>query len=74
MKGASKIMPEKFYFTSSSSVYGNQKKYPLRENYKLLPINFYAKTKKKCEKFLQKQLKNTDIDLKIFRPFTVNGP
>jgi len=74
IKICKKIMPEKFYFTSSSSVYGNQKKYPLRESSKLLPINFYAKTKKKCEKFLQNQLKNTDIDLKIFRPFTVYGP
>ena len=74
IKICKKIKPEKFYFTSSSSVYGNQKKYPLRENFKLLPINFYAKTKKECEKFLQRQFKNTDIDLKIFRPFTVYGP
>ena len=68
------ILPKKFYFTSSSSVYGNQKKYPLKENSKLLPINFYANTKKKCENLLQTSFKNSPIDLKIFRPFTVYGP
>ena len=31
------------------------------------------KQKKKCEIILQKFFKNTNIDLKIFRPFTVYG-
>ena len=65
---------DKFYFTSSSSVYGNKKKYPINENSLLKPINTYAKTKKECEKILLKYFKNTNIDLKIFRPFTVYGP
>ena len=65
---------DKFYFTSSSSVYGNKKKYPIDENSSLRPINTYAKTKKECEKILLKNFKNTNIDLKIFRPFTVYGP
>ncbi len=65
---------KKFYFTSSSSVYGNQKKYPIKENFSLKPINFYARSKKKCEELLKKSFKETDIDLKIFRPFTVYGP
>ena len=63
----------KFYFTSSSSVYGNKKKFPIKENSKLKPINLYAKTKKQCEAMLTKSFKKTNIDLKIFRPFTVYG-
>ena len=74
IKICKKILPKKFYFTSSSSVYGNQKHYPLKENSKLLPMNFYANTKKKCENLLQINFKNQPIDLKIFRPFTVYGP
>ena len=64
---------KKFYFTSSSSVYGNKKKFPIKENSKLKPINLYAKTKKQCEIMLIKSFKKTKIDLKIFRPFTVYG-
>ena len=64
---------KKFYFTSSSSVYGNKKKFPIKENSKLKPINLYAKTKKQCEMMLIKYFKKTNIDLKIFRPFTVYG-
>ena len=64
---------KKFYFTSSSSVYGNKKKFPISENSSLKPINLYANTKMKCEKILLKFFKNTNIDLKIFRPFTVYG-
>ena len=64
---------KKFYFTSSSSVYGNKKKFPIKENSKLKPINLYAKTKKKCEVMLIKSFKKTNTDLKIFRPFTVYG-
>jgi UDP-glucuronate 4-epimerase len=38
---------KKFLFASSSSVYGDQKKYPLKENYNLNPNNIYSCTKKK---------------------------
>ena len=64
---------KKFYFTSSSSVYGNKKKFPIKETSSLKPLNTYAKTKKKCEKILKDYFKKTDVDLKIFRPFTVYG-
>lgn len=63
-----------FIFISSSSVYGNQKKYPIKENTELRPINYYASTKIKCEKIIQKQLVKKDISVKIVRPFTVYGP
>ena len=37
---------KKFYFTSSSSVYGNKLKYPIKETDSLKPLNTYAKTKR----------------------------
>lgn len=64
---------KKFYFTSSSSVYGNKLKYPIKETDSLKPLNTYAKTKKECEKILQNFFRKTEVDLKIFRPFTVYG-
>ena len=64
---------KKFYFTSSSSVYGNKLKYPIKETDSLKPLNTYAKTKKECEKILQNFFKKKEVDLKIFRPFTVYG-
>ena len=42
----------KFIFASSSSVYGERKKYPISESSNLKPINFYAKTKMECEKMI----------------------
>ena len=36
----------KCFFASSSSVYGDQKKYPLKENFELNEKNIYALTKK----------------------------
>lgn len=73
MQMARKHHVKKFYFTSSSSVYGNQKKFPIKENQTLRPLNTYAKTKKKCEEILLDFFKKTNVDLKIFRPFTVYG-
>ena len=73
IKICNKTMPKKFYYSSTSSAYGNQKKYPINENAKLKPLNHYAKTKIKSEEFLKKKL-NKKIDLKIFRLFTVYGP
>ncbi len=63
-----------FIFSSSSSVYGDHKKYPIYENFKFKPKNYYAKTKISCEKLIKKKLKNTKTSVKIIRPFTVYGP
>jgi len=67
---------KKFIFTSSSSVYGDQKKFPLKENYNLKPRNPYAYSKKKCEDIIIsnfRKSKNLE-DFVIFRLFTVFGP
>ena len=37
---------ERFIFASSSSVYGDQKKFPLKERINIIPKNIYAATKK----------------------------
>ncbi len=63
-----------FIFVSSSSVYGDQKKYPIKENFKLIPKNYYAKTKITCEKIVTKGFAKNNIPFKIVRPFTVYGP
>ena len=64
----------KFIFCSSSSVYGDHKKYPIKENFKLQPKNYYAKTKIECENIVKKKLKNSNCSTSIIRPFTVYGP
>ena len=69
-----KLDISQFIFISSSSVYGDKKKYPIREIAKLDPINFYAKTKIKCEKIIHQNFKNSKHSTKILRPFTVYGP
>lgn len=63
-----------FIFSSSSSVYGDHKKYPIKENFKFKPKNYYAKTKISCEKLIKRKLKNSSTSVKIIRPFTVYGP
>ena len=61
---------KKFIFSSSSSVYGDQIKFPITENAKLNPKNYYAVTKKICEQKIKSSLK---IPYIIFRIFTVYG-
>ena len=63
-----------FIFSSSSSVYGDHKKYPISENFKLKPKNYYAKTKISCEEMIKRKFKNSKTSIKILRPFTVYGP
>jgi len=65
---------KKFIFASSSSVYGDQKKFPIKENFKKNPKNYYAKTKLKCEGIIKKQFINSNTEYMIFRFFTVFGP
>jgi len=71
---AKRVQIKKFIFASSSSVYGDQKKYPITENAKPNPKNLYALTKFECEKKIAKILKGTSTAYLIFRFFTVYGP
>ena len=65
---------EKFIFASSSSIYGDQKNFPIKENFRKKPKNYYAKTKLKCEKDIKKILHLTKTKFMIFRFFTIYGP
>ena len=65
---------KKFIFASSSSVYGDQNKFPIKENAKINPKNPYAITKKNCEKIIKKTFLKTKTQYMIYRFFTVYGP
>ena len=65
---------KKFIFASSSSVYGDQKKFPILESAKTSPKNYYAKTKLSCEKIIKTNFTKSNTEFMIFRFFTVFGP
>jgi UDP-glucuronate 4-epimerase len=67
-----KINFTKFIFASSSSVYGDQRNFPVGENFKLKPKNLYARTKQICERIIFNNLDKKKF--LIFRFFTVYGP
>ena len=65
---------KKIIYASSSSVYGNCKKFPFKENYELSPLNFYGQTKLFNEKIANIYEKNYNIRTVGLRFFTVYGP
>ena len=65
---------KKFIFASSSSVYGDQKKFPIKESFIKKPKNYYAKTKLICEEMIKKTFLFSNTKFLIFRFFTIYGP
>jgi len=61
----------KVILASSASIYGKQKKYPIKENFKPNPIDPYSKSKLEQEKISKKF---TNIGTIIIRPFNQTGP
>tara|TARA_B100001121_G_C18634619_1_gene596051 strand:- start:275 stop:1249 length:975 start_codon:yes stop_codon:yes gene_type:complete len=61
------------FYASSSSVYGNSKKFPLKENQIIKPINFYGLTKKNNEETAEIFSHFYKINLVGLRFFTVFG-
>ncbi len=61
-------------YASSSSVYGNCKKFPFKENLALKPLNFYGQTKLMNEKIAEIYNKNFNLNMIGLRLFTVYGP
>ena len=60
---------------STSSVYGDQTKFPIKENYEnSKPIQFYAATKKSNEVMAYSYYKMFNINFVFMRFFTVYGP
>ena len=64
---------KKIIFSSTASVYGNPKGKKVSENDKLNPMNPYAKSKLKLEKFIIKKSKEDNIKYIILRYFNVAG-
>jgi len=64
---------KKFIYASSSSVYGNTKKFPSTENQKLEPINIYSKSKEFNEKLASYYSKKYKINMIGLRFFTIFG-
>ena len=64
---------KKIIFSSTASVYGNPDGKKVSENHKLKPMNPYAKSKLKLEKFIIKKSKEDNIKYIILRYFNVAG-
>lgn len=66
---------EKIYFSSTSSVYGDNKKFPYLETHKTdHPLTFYAATKKSNEIMAYSFSQIYNVKFTSFRFFTVYGP
>ena len=61
-------------YASSSSVYGDSKKFPFTENLDLSPLNFYGQTKLLNEKIANIYKKNFKMNTIGLRFFTIYGP
>lgn len=62
-----------FFYASSSSVYGDSKKFPLNELNKINPKNIYGLTKKNNEEMVETFFKDSITKCVGFRFFTVFG-
>ena len=74
LEACTRVKPKKFVFASSSSVYGNAKQYPVKEDAPLNPISPYGVTKLAAEKLCLAYMANFDIPIVCLRYFTVYGP
>jgi UDP-glucuronate 4-epimerase len=68
-----KMKPKKIFYASSSSVYGEQKNIPYKENVKIVPKNIYAVTKRINEYLVNFYIKRLNIKFIGLRLFTVYG-
>jgi len=65
---------KKIFYASSSSVYGDSKIFPVKENFNLFPKNFYGLTKKTNEEMAEIFSNYYNIKIIGLRFFTVYGP
>ena len=68
-----KYRTKKFFYASSSSVYGDIKKFPLKEKYILNPKNIYGLSKKINEEIVETVKLKNNIQFTGLRFFTVYG-
>ncbi len=64
---------KKCFYASSSSVYGEQKKFPVNENEKLFPKNIYSLSKRTNEEIAEIYSKHYNLNSIGLRFFTVYG-
>ena len=67
------IKPKKIFIASSSSVYGNVSRFPVKENFRLNPINLYAETKYINEITANYYSKIFNLKIYVLRFFTLYG-
>ena len=65
---------KKIIFTSTIEVYGENDYQEITENTDVNPTSFYAKSKFKCEEYLEDNFKNSGIEYAILRLTPVYGP
>ncbi len=65
---------EKIVFSSSSSVYGQNKNMPLKESEVLMPMSPYASSKASCELYLHTFHESYGLNYTALRYFNVFGP
>ncbi len=73
IENCKKYKVERFFFASSSSVYGESKNFPLKENEKIYPKNIYALSKKNNEEIALLYQKYYNLKSVGLRFFTVYG-
>ena len=74
LENSIKLKPKKIFYASSSSVYGDLKRFPINENNRLSPKNIYGVSKKLNEKIASFYEKTHGLKLVGLRFFTVYGP
>ena len=73
INASNKNKVDKFIFASSSSVYGDKRKFPLKENMSILPKNIYSATKKINEDIANDISRISNMKIIGLRFFTVYG-
>ena len=74
LESSRKLKIKKIFFASSSSVYGDSKKFPITEKFNREPKNFYALTKCMNEDMAKFYSEVYKIKIVGFRFFTIYGP
>ena len=74
LEAAKKNNIKHFIFTSSSEIYGDQKKFPIYENFETKNKSVYAISKNAAEAYVKGYSQKHNINYNIIRFFNVYGP
>ena len=73
IENSTKYKVKRLFYASSSSVYGDNKKFPLRESERISPKNIYALSKKSNEEISSVYSNYYNVNCTGLRFFTVYG-